>query len=58
MINFQDTEDTLEGLAYVLEALKSIAELENIILDDIIEIANQKRLKRGGFSKKFYKSRN
>ena len=54
VINSQDTEDTLEELADVLEVLKSIAELENRNLDDIIEIANQKRLKRGGFSKKIF----
>ena len=54
VINSQDTEDILEELAEVLEVLKSIAELENRNLDDIIEIANQKRLKRGGFSKKIF----
>ena len=54
VINSQDTEDTLEELADVLEVLKSIAELENRNLDDVIEIANQKRLKRGGFSKKIF----
>ena len=54
VINSQDTEDILEELADVLEVLKSIAELENRNLDDIIEIANQKRLKRGGFSKKIF----
>lgn len=54
VINSQDTEDTLVELADVLEVLKSIAELENRNLDDIIEIANQKRLKRGGFSKKIF----
>ena len=54
VINSQDTEDILEELVDVLEVLKSIAELENRNLDDIIEIANQKRLKRGGFSKKIF----
>ena len=54
VINSQDTEDILEELADVLEVLKSIAELENRNLDDVIEIANQKRLKRGGFSKKIF----
>lgn len=54
VINSQDTEDILEELADVLEVLKSIAELENKNLDDIMEIASQKRLKRGGFSKKIF----
>ena len=54
VITSQDTEDTLEELADVLKVLKSIAKLKNRNLDDIIEIANQKRLKRGGFSKKIF----
>ena len=54
VINSQNTDDILEELADVLEILKSIAELENKNLNDIIEIANQKRLKRGGFSKKIF----
>ena len=44
----------LEELADVLEVLKSIVELENRNLDDVIEIANTKRLKSGGFSKKIF----
>lgn len=54
VINSQDTEDILEELADVLEVLKSIVELENRNLDDVIEIANTKRLKSGGFSKKIF----
>lgn len=54
VINSKYTEDILEEVADVLEVLKSIAELENRSLDDIIEIANQKRIKRGGFSKKIF----
>ena len=42
VINSQDTEDILEELADVLEVLKSIAELENRNLDDIIEIAENR----------------
>ena len=54
MINFQGGEDTLEELADVLEVLKAIAELNNKELDDVIEKANQKRLKRGGFEKRIF----
>lgn len=54
VINAKNTEDVVEELADVLEVLRSIAELENMNLDAIIEIANQKRLKRGGFKKRIF----
>lgn len=50
----KNTDETLEELADILEILKSIAELENKKMDDIVEIANQKRLKRGGFEKRIF----
>lgn len=54
VINSKGTDETLEELADVIEVIKSIAELENRNLDDIIEKANQKRLKRGGFEKRIF----
>lgn len=54
VIESKETLETLEELADVLEVLKSIAELENKTIDDIVMIANQKRLKRGGFEKRIY----
>lgn len=54
VINAKSKEEILEELADVLEIIKSIAQLENKTLDDIIEIANQKRLKRGGFEKRLF----
>lgn len=54
VINSQGGEDTLEELADVLEVLKAIAELNNKKIDDVIEKANQKRLNRGGFEKRFF----
>ena len=54
VINSQGDEDTLEELADVLEVLKAIAELNNKKIDDVIEKANQKRLKCGGFEKRFF----
>jgi len=54
VINSQGGEDTLEELADVLEVLKAIAELNNKKIDDVIEKANQKRLKRGGFEKRIF----
>ena len=49
-----NVDSTLEELADVLEIIKSIAELNNKELDDVIEIANQKRLKRGGFERRIF----
>ena len=54
VIGSKDSNETLEELADVLEVLKSIAELENKNLDDIIEMAREKRLKRGGFEKRIF----
>ena len=54
MIKSQNVEETLEELADVLEVLKSIAELENKSLNDVIKISEQKRLKRGGFEKRIF----
>ena len=54
VIDSKSTESIIEELADVLEILKSIAELENKNLDDVIDEANQKRLKRGGFEKRIF----
>ena len=54
VINSKSKEETLEELADVLEILKSIAELNDKNLEDIIEVAKQKRLKRGGFKKRIF----
>ena len=47
-------EDRLKELADLLEIIKSLAELENSSLDEVLKIAKEKREKRGGFSKKIY----
>ena len=54
VINSKSSNETLEELADVLEVLRSIAELNNKKLDDIVETANQKKLKRGGFEKRIF----
>lgn len=46
--------DRIEELADMLEIIKSLAELENKTLDDVIEVAKVKSLKRGGFEKKIF----
>ena len=47
-------ENRLKELADLLEIIKSLAELENSSLDEVLKIAKEKREKRGGFSKKLY----
>ena len=42
-------EDRLKELADLLEIIKSLAELENSSLDEVLKIAKEKREKRGGF---------
>ena len=54
VIDTKSSKETMEELADVLEVLKSIAKLNNKKLEDIIEIANQKRLKRGGFERRIF----
>ena len=54
VVDAQDIESTIEELADVLEILKAVAELNNKELVDVIEIADQKRLKRGGFEKRLF----
>lgn len=38
----------------MLEVMISLAKLEGKELEDVIEVAKVKRLKRGGFNKKIY----
>lgn len=46
--------DILEELGDTLEVIKYLAQLEGKTLEDVIEISNQKRLKRGGFDKRIF----
>ena len=54
VIDSKNIFELLEELADLLEVIKSIAQLEDKTIEDIIEIANQKRLKRGGFEKRIF----
>ena len=38
----------------MLEVINSLAQIEGKNLDDIISVANTKKLKRGGFDKRIY----
>ena len=52
-----DSSDRIEELADMLEVIISIAKLDNKQLDDVIDAANKKRKKRGGFDKKIFLER-
>lgn len=54
VISSNNSDETIEELADVLEVLKSIAELNGKKIDDVVEVAKQKRLKRGGFEKRVF----
>ena len=54
VINSNTKEELLEELGDVLEVLRTIALLEGKELDDVVDIAKQKRLKRGGFERRIF----
>ena len=55
VISSKSSGETLEELADVLEILMSIAsKLNGKTLDDVLKIAAQKKLKRGGFEKRIF----
>ena len=43
-----------EELADMIEVIRSLAALENTTLEGIVELADEKREKRGGFEKKIF----
>lgn len=47
-------DDRIEELADMLEVIKSLASLENKDLNDIIDIANKKKEKRGAFEERIF----
>lgn len=53
VLNSKTKKETIEELADILEVIKSIAKLNGEELEKIINIANEKRLKKVGFDKKF-----
>lgn len=47
-------QDRVEELADLLEVIKALGELEHKSLEDIIDIANNKSIKRGAFKEKIF----
>ena len=54
VLNTTNSKDRIEELADMLEIIIALAKLEDKTLDDVVEVAKTKRLKRGGFDKKIY----
>ena len=54
VIETTNSEDRIEELSDMLEIIQYLASLEDKTLDDVIEMAKTKKLKRGGFDKKIY----
>ena len=48
------SKDRIEELADMLEIIISLAKLEDKKLNDVIKVANDKKIKRGGFEKKIF----
>jgi len=52
-----DRDDRIEELADVLELIRSLGVLESVTLEQILEIADEKNIKRGGFEKRIFLER-
>lgn len=49
-----NSTERIEELADMIEIIKALASLENKTIEDILEVANQKAQKRGGFENKIF----
>lgn len=54
LISAKTSNNIIEEASDVFEVLKAISELEGKNINDVIESSKQKRLKRGGFTKKIF----
>ncbi|MGB4984213.1 MAG: nucleoside triphosphate pyrophosphohydrolase [Erysipelotrichaceae bacterium] len=54
VLNTTTSEERIEELADMYEILTYLAQLENKTINDVIEVANNKKNKRGGFDKKIF----
>ena len=49
-----NSSERIEELADMLEIIIALASLENKTIEDVLEVAKTKKLKRGGFDKRIY----
>jgi len=54
VLNAHESSERIEELADMLEIISSLAKLENKTLNDVIETAKNKNIKRGGFENKIF----
>ena len=54
VIDSVTSDERIEELADMYEVIKSLAEVEGKSIEEVIAVADEKRDKRGGFSKKIY----
>lgn len=54
LISAKTRDDIIEEASDVFEVLKAISESEDRNIDAVIDIANQKRSKRGGFDERIF----
>ena len=54
VLSAKEANDRIEELADMIEIISSLAELENSSLNEVIEVANNKNIKRGGFKDKIF----
>ena len=54
VLETNNSDERIEELADMLELIRALAKLENKTLEDVIEVANNKCFKRGGFDKKIF----
>ncbi len=54
VLNTKTKEERIEELADMLEIISSLSKLENKTLEDIIKVAEIKKVKRGGFEDKIF----
>lgn len=48
------SDERIEELADMLEIISALAGVEGKSLDDVVKVAKQKKLRKGGFEKKFF----
>ena len=54
VLETKNSEERIEELADMLEIISYLAKIENKKLEDVINVANIKRNKRGGFDNKIF----
>lgn len=54
VINSKNKEELIEELADLLEVLDAIMSVDNISKEQVNNVKEEKRLKRGGFDKRIY----